>query len=108
ARGVHLSLAASALPAGPPRGIRRRRRQPASMTVSPSTSHRLRVLQCITRLGLGGAERVAFAIMRELKADVDFAVFTVHGASADAIGREMRRTLKDSNIPWFCGTSIPM
>jgi glycosyltransferase involved in cell wall biosynthesis len=80
----------------------------APMTLPTSPARRLRVLQCITRLGLGGAERVAFAIMRELRDQIDFGVFTVHGASDDAIGADMRRTLETTPTPWFAGTSVPM
>lgn len=78
------------------------------MTDVPSTPRRLRVLQCITRLGLGGAERVAFGIMRELRPEIDFGLFTVHGASEDPVGAEMRRMLETTNTPWFTGTCVPM
>jgi glycosyltransferase involved in cell wall biosynthesis len=80
---------------------------PASPFIATS-SPRLRVLQCITRLGLGGAERVALAIARELQRDVDFAIFTVHGASRDAIGDGMRRELAAARVPWFAGSKLPM
>ena len=73
-----------------------------------SPASRLRVLQCITRLGLGGAERVAFDLMHALRQDVEFGVFTVHRAGTDAIGSEMRRILQANRTPWFTGTSLPM
>jgi glycosyltransferase involved in cell wall biosynthesis len=69
---------------------------------------RLRVLQCITRLGLGGAERVAFDLVRGLRSQIDFAIFTVYAASGDAIGEEMRAEIATTNTPWFTGTRIPM
>lgn len=69
---------------------------------------RPRVLQCITRLGLGGAEQVALSIMRALRGEVDFAVFTVHGQSGDDVGREMEPELRSLGIPWFHGTRVPM
>jgi len=72
------------------------------------SSRRLRVLHCITRLGLGGAERVAFAIMRELRKEVDFAVFTVHAASRDEIGAELQGELTVTQTPWFIGTRVQM
>jgi glycosyltransferase involved in cell wall biosynthesis len=78
------------------------------MTDPPVSANRLRVLQCITRLGLGGAERVAFSIARELRGEVDFGFFTVHGASRDAIGEGMRGELAATNTPWFRGTTVPM
>lgn len=79
--------------------------------MSASNAHRPsrpRVLQCITRLGLGGAEKVAFSIMRELRAEADFAVFTVHGRAGDDVGREMEQELRSLDIPWFRGTRVPM
>ena len=78
------------------------------MSNAPATSRRLRVLQCITRLGLGGAERVSFTLMAALRAEIDFAVFTVHGAIGDEVGEQMRRELEASGTPWFQGTSVPM
>ena len=78
------------------------------MTSAGQTRPRLRVLQCITRLGLGGAERVAFAIMRELRAEIDFGVFTVYTRADDAVGEEMRRELIATATPWFAGTRLPL
>jgi glycosyltransferase involved in cell wall biosynthesis len=46
--------------------------------------------------------------MRELRPQIDFGLFTVHGASDDPVGAEMRRTLETTNTPWFRGTSVPM
>ncbi|MBI3885586.1 MAG: glycosyltransferase family 4 protein [Opitutae bacterium] len=78
------------------------------MSSAPVTSRRLRVLQCITRLGLGGAERVSFNLMAALRAEIDFAVFTVHGAIGDEVGEGMRYELEASGTPWFIGTCVPM
>ncbi len=78
------------------------------MSAHVAAERRPRVLQCITRLGLGGAERVAFGITQALRAEIDFAFFTVHGASADPVGDEMRRTLRENAMPWFTGTRVPM
>lgn len=78
------------------------------MNALDPSPRRPRVLQCITRLGLGGAERVAMAIARELKPEIDFAIFTVHGANDDALGNDMRHTLAKMQIPWFAGTRVPM
>lgn len=78
------------------------------MISRPNASPRLRVLQCITRLGLGGSERVAFAIMDALRAEIDFAVFTVHGTSGDAVGAGLQRELEATQTPWFAGTAVPI
>jgi glycosyltransferase involved in cell wall biosynthesis len=61
----------------------------------------------ITHLALGGAEKVAFSIMRELRHEFDFAVFTVHGQSGDDVGQQMEDELTRAGIPWFRGTSVP-
>jgi glycosyltransferase involved in cell wall biosynthesis len=78
------------------------------MNQPPKPFPRLRVMHCITRLGLGGAERVAFSLVRELRNEIDFAVFTVHGCSDDALGPSMRDELREAQVPWFQGTRVPM
>lgn len=72
-----------------------------------STGGKLRVLHAITHLGLGGAEKIAFTLLHELRNECDFAVFTVHGQSGDEVGREMERELAQRQIPWFRGTRVP-
>ena len=80
--------------------------------LSPATTTakegRLRVLQCITRLGLGGAERVAISIICGLREEIDFAVFTVHEGHVDEVGRAMRRELEEAGVALYSGTSVPM
>ncbi len=66
-----------------------------------------RVLHFITRLGLGGAERVALDLVRGLTPDVDSAVFAVHGIANDAIGAAMRDELAETSTPVFTGTHLP-
>jgi len=73
---------------------------------SSSLPRRLRVLQVITRLGLGGAEKVSLALVHGLRSEVDFAVFTVNGLGADAVGADMAARLAAANIPWFRGTRL--
>lgn len=73
-----------------------------------SASERPRVLQVITRLGLGGAEQVSLSIVRGLRSEVHSAVFTVHGHGNDDVGREMERSLRELGVPWFQGTRCPM
>lgn len=69
---------------------------------------RLRVLQCITRLGLGGSERVALSLVRGFSGEIQSGVFAVHGAADDPVGQGMRDELERAGIPWFRGTSVPM
>ncbi|MSU23199.1 MAG: glycosyltransferase [Opitutus sp.] len=78
------------------------------MTAASPHSARPRVLHYITRLGLGGAERVALDLVRGLKSDVDSAIFAVHGIAADAIGPALRRELAAAQTPLFCGTRLPL
>ena len=68
---------------------------------------RPRVLQCITHLALGGAERIAFQLMRGLRAECDFAVFTALDAIPDAVGVDMQRELGQANIAHHHGTRAP-
>lgn len=72
------------------------------------TNRRPRVLQCITRVGIGGAERVALSIVRGLQAEFDFAVFAVYGVGRDGIGEAMRDELTAMNLPVFGGRPWPM
>lgn len=67
-----------------------------------------RVLHFITHLGLGGAERVALTISRELRTTHDFAIYAAHGKVADAVGRSMRAELAELAIPLHFGTRVPM
>lgn len=68
----------------------------------------MRVLQCITRLGLGGAESVALSITRGLCADFDFAVFAVRGVETSDIGRAMRQELAQLQVPLHSGPKLPI
>jgi glycosyltransferase involved in cell wall biosynthesis len=76
--------------------------------MTTTNGQRPRVLQCLTRLGLGGAEKVAFSLIRGLRAEIDFAVFTVRGQSGDAVGREMEAELRRLGVPWYRGTRLPL
>lgn len=79
--------------------------------VSPDRSQlksRRRVLQVITRLGLGGAERMALTLIKQLGAEMEFAVFTVHGQDSDEVGAAMQAELAAARVPWFQGTRLTM
>ncbi len=69
---------------------------------------RPRVLQCITHLGLGGSEQVALSIIRLLRDQVDFGVFTVYGQTGDEVGQAMEAELRALGVPWFRGTKVTM
>jgi glycosyltransferase involved in cell wall biosynthesis len=67
-----------------------------------------RVLQVITHLALGGAERVAFNLMRGLRDRYDFALYAANGVDSGDVGQSMRRELEEMQIPLFVGTSVPI
>lgn len=76
------------------------------MTTAPASSTRPRVLLAITRLGLGGAERVAFSLIETLRDHVDFGVFTAYARVEDDVGAAMRAQLAALGVPWFAGTTL--
>lgn len=78
------------------------------MTPACGSSSRPRVLEFITHLALGGAERVAFTLMRGLREHFDFAVFAAGGVAGDEMGRSMRHELEEMGIPLHTGTRVPM
>ncbi|MCX6943225.1 MAG: hypothetical protein NT173_00420, partial [Opitutales bacterium] len=74
----------------------------------PSLPARPRVLQVITRLGLGGAEAVAFSLMRGLRDEFDFACFAVRGVESGDLGRALQAQLQALAIPLYCGPRWPL
>lgn len=76
------------------------------MTTESPSSTRPRVLLAITRLGLGGAERVAFSLIETLRDRVDFGVFTAYASVEDDVGAAMRAQLATLGVPWFPGTTL--
>ena len=74
----------------------------------PSRPARPRVLQVITRLGLGGAEAVAFSLMRGLRDEFDFACFAVRGVESGDLGRALQAQLQALAIPLYCGPRWPL
>lgn len=71
-------------------------------------SQRPRVLQVITHLALGGAERVAFNLIRGLRDRFDFAVYAANGVEAGDVGQSMKRELEEMSVPLYVGTSVPI
>lgn len=80
----------------------------APLPVPAAPPRRLRVMQVITRLGLGGAEKVSLALVHGLRPEIDFAVFTVNGLGTDAVGADMAASLAAAGIPWFRGTRLTL
>lgn len=72
------------------------------------STRRLRVLHGITHLALGGAEQVAFTLMRGLKGKFDFGVFAVMAPDPGEFGRALRDELTDLGVPLLsAGSAIP-
>src|SRR5262245_13594097 len=69
---------------------------------------RLRVLQVITHLALGGAERVVFNLMRGLRNRFEFAVYAANGIDPAMFGQSMKSELAEMNVPLHLGTSVPI
>lgn len=84
------------------------RDQAKTMDSPFATKTRPRVVQCITRLGLGGAEAVALTLVRTLRDEFEFAVFAVHGVEDSEIGRSMALELEGLRVPLFCGSRLPL
>jgi glycosyltransferase involved in cell wall biosynthesis len=81
----------------------------ATLCASPDLRRqRPRVLQVITHLALGGAERVALNLMRGLREQFEFALFAANGVEHSQIGVAMKAELDEMEIPLFVGTNAPI
>jgi glycosyltransferase involved in cell wall biosynthesis len=69
---------------------------------------RPRVLHCITHLALGGAEEVAFSLMRNLSDEFEFAVFTSRAGVRDDVGRAMHDELLSRGVRHYTGTGFEL
>lgn len=67
-----------------------------------------RILQVITHLALGGAERVALNLIRGLHGHFDFAVFAVLGVEESEFGHSMLRELEELQVTLNMGTAWPI
>jgi glycosyltransferase involved in cell wall biosynthesis len=77
------------------------------MTTVANTK-RLRVLQGITHLALGGAERVAFNLIGAMRDRCDFGVYVANGVDPGPVGQSMTEELRLMNVPLYVGTSVPI
>lgn len=67
-----------------------------------------RVLQIVSHLALGGAERVAFVLARGLRQRFDFGFYAATGVDPGDVGQSMKRELEALRIPLFVGTKLPI
>jgi glycosyltransferase involved in cell wall biosynthesis len=72
------------------------------------TAPRPRVLQVITHLAMGGAERVAFTLMHGLADQFEFHLFAVSGMEDSDVGRGFLAEAKAMQIPVWEGTRVPI
>ena len=78
-------------------------------TVPPArAAKRLRVMQVITHLDLGGAERVAFTLMKGLAATCDFSLFAVLGLQPGEVGAQLYAEAQAMGSRLFTGTRVPV
>ncbi|MFT3868296.1 MAG: glycosyltransferase [Nibricoccus sp.] len=71
-------------------------------------SRRPKILQCVTHLALGGAERVALTLSEALRNEFDFEIFAVRGLGDGKLGQDLARDVVHSGIPLHCGKRVPM
>ena len=76
---------------------------PSLISGDPPAARRTRVLQIVTRLGLGGAESIALSLIRGLHQDFEFGVFAVRGIEPGTTGHAMQQKLIALGVPIFCG-----
>ncbi len=69
---------------------------------------RPRVLQVVSHLALGGAERVALTLMEGLRAEFEFSVFAVRGVAEGEIGRALAAEVKALGVALHTGRRVPM
>lgn len=78
------------------------------MSEKNTLNYRPRVLHCITRFGLGGAEHVAFEIIRKLNERIEPAIFTAKPPQTDGVGLTLREEVKRLGIPCYAGSRLAM
>ena len=75
---------------------------------SPPPIRRPRILQVVSHLALGGAERVALTLIEALRHDFDFHLFAVRGIEPGEVGRALAAEIQSLGIPLHLGARVPM
>lgn len=68
----------------------------------------IRVLQVISHLATGGAERVAMNLIAGLRECCEFALFAVCDEQPDRVGQSMKSELEQLSVPLYLGTKLPI
>jgi glycosyltransferase involved in cell wall biosynthesis len=71
-------------------------------------SRRPRILQVISHLAVGGAERVTVTLMESLRDDFEFALHVTQDKPLDAVGESLAQQIRALGIPLFFGTKLDM
>ncbi|ATC63162.1 hypothetical protein CMV30_03860 [Nibricoccus aquaticus] len=77
------------------------------MPTTPPT-RRPRILQVVSHLALGGAERVALNITDALRHDFDFHLYAVRGIEPGELGSSLAAEVHTLGIPLHLGARVPM
>lgn len=81
-------------------------RKAADLMTASSVTTRIKVLQVITHLSMGGAENVALQLVTGLSPAMDFTLFAVQGSGPDSeVGRDMLRRCNDAHCPVTWGSA---
>ncbi len=85
-------------------------RAPAELSTSSGKRLRRRpcILQVVSHLALGGAERIAAAIATAPTDAFSFAFHAVRGVGDGAVGESLRREILARDIPLHLGPRVPM
>jgi glycosyltransferase involved in cell wall biosynthesis len=78
------------------------------MPQSSPPSRRPRILQVVSHLALGGAERVALTLVEALRDEFDFSVHAVRGLEAGRIGNALAHEIETLHVPLTLGARVPM
>ncbi len=75
---------------------------------TPPPIRRPRILQVVSHLALGGAERVALTLTEALRNDFDFHLYAVRGIEPGALGAALATEVRSLEIPLHLGARVPM
>jgi glycosyltransferase involved in cell wall biosynthesis len=78
------------------------------MSPPSPANRRPRILQVVSHLALGGAERVALTITRALLDEFDFVFYAVRGREPGKFGTALAEEVRQLNVPLHLGARVPM
>jgi glycosyltransferase involved in cell wall biosynthesis len=78
------------------------------MPQSSPPPRRPHILQVVSHLALGGAERVAITLMAALRNEFDFSLHAVRGIEPGGFGDALAREVRALKVPFTLGARVPM